>query len=241
MEEPITWRHGGPEKSRPSRNMPRRQEKRTTPDPPRTPREQCGRKRARSDTEEREKLKGSHPACQSPQRRGAHSGEGQKHSGHQLAHGSGSLYRSSHRESKSPGDGRSSGDPPCKRKRSQSRGRAFPAEPGRWEKCSSSTSCYCCHATGDGGGKEFWHWAKDLEKLRLVRERLVCSSVDQQVSGSVGNTLLSDMRQFTPSLQALAKQMKNKAPGRENVSVQSGLTAQPKRNGERQKQEVMRR
>ena len=167
MEEPLIWRHGGPEKSRPSRNVPRRQEKRTTPDPPRTPREQCGRKRARSNTEEREKLKGSHPARQSPQRRCAHSGEGQKHGGHQLAHGSGSLYRSSHRESKSPGDGRSSGeDPPCKRKRSQSRGRAFPAELGRWEKCSSSPSCYCCHATGDGGGKEFWHWAKDVEKLR---------------------------------------------------------------------------
>ena len=167
MEEPIIWRHGGPEKSRPSRNMPRREEKRTTPNPPRTPREQCGRKRARSNTEEREKLKGSHPVGQSPQRRCAHSGEGQKHSGHQLAHGSGSLYRSSHRESKSPGDGRSSGeDPPCKRKRSQSRGRAFLAEPGRWEKCSSSPSCYCCHATGDGGGKEFWHWAKDVEKLR---------------------------------------------------------------------------
>lgn len=71
-----------------------------------------------------------------------------------------------------------------------------------------------------------------------VREHLVCASVDQQVSGRLGNTPLSDMRQFTPSLRALARQMKNKAPGRENVSVQSGLTAQPKRNGERQKQEV---
>ena len=71
-----------------------------------------------------------------------------------------------------------------------------------------------------------------------VRERLVCASVDQQVSGSVGNTPLSDMRQFTPSLQSLAKQMKNKAPGRENISVQSRLSAQLKSNGERQKQAV---
>ena len=69
-------------------------------------------------------------------------------------------------------------------------------------------------------------------------ERLVCALVDRQVSGRLGNTPLSDMRQFTPSLRALARQMINKAPGRENVSVQSGLTAQAKSNGERQKQEV---
>ena len=93
-------------------NMQRIQGKRKTQGCAETRPQHCGRKRARSDTEEGEKLNGSQPDCPPPRRRRACRAETQKRAHPQLAHGSGNLRSSSHRERNSPGDGRSSGGEP---------------------------------------------------------------------------------------------------------------------------------
>lgn len=180
---------------------PSSQEMRQRADAARPPHGHCHRKRAYTETEEREKLNSSSKAeCPPPKRSCAGSRETQEDAEHQLEHLMRNLYISCPAKRSSPDDGHSSAAaPPCKRGRSQHREGAFPEGAVRGEKCVYSHGDNSHRATGQK--RAFWHsderseprGEKDKQRSLKRSEQGSCW-LQRSLSGGQGVRGLSDHR-----------------------------------------------